>query len=109
MLAFANLSLTDPLVGKILFQIGYAVPIGHRKKGLGQKIVRIALDEIDHGFRRAKTPMFYVEASVLNSNVPSQRLAEKVFGASKQSGFDEQSGEALKLYRILLGKKPFEV
>ena len=53
--------------------------------------------------------MFYVEASVLNSNVPSQRLAEKVFGASKQSGFDEQSGEALKLYRILLGKKPFEV
>ena len=108
-LAFANLSLADPLDGKIVFQIGYAVPKAHRNKGLGRKIAKVAIDEIDCGFRRANTPMFYVEASVADSNIASQHVAQSVFGDSKQSGIDERTGETLKLYRVLLGKKPFEI
>lgn len=107
-LAFANLSLTDPLDGKLVFQIGYAVPSAHRNKGLGRRIAKVAIDEIDHGFRRAKTPMFYVEASVADSNLASQRVAQSVFGDSKQTGLDELTGDTLRLYRVLLGKKPFE-
>ncbi|NRA88750.1 MAG: GNAT family N-acetyltransferase [Rhizobiales bacterium] len=108
-IAFANLSLTDPLDGKVVFQIGYAVPPAHRGKGLARRIAKVAIDEIDHGFRRANSPMFYVEASVIDSNIASQRVAQNVFGDSKQSGADERTGETLKLYRVLLGKKPFEL
>jgi len=107
-IAFSNLSPADPLNGKFVFQIGYAVPLKHRNKGLGRQIAKIAIDEIDFGFRRAKTPMFYVEASVLDANLESQRVAQSVFGDSKQSGKDETTGETLKLYRVLLGRKPFE-
>lgn len=108
-LAFANLSLTDPLEGKIVFQIGYAVPPKHRNKGLGRQIAKVAIDEIDHGFRRRESPMFYVEASVVDSNLASHRVAQSVFGNSVQSGVDERTGDKLKLYRTLLGKKPSEV
>ena len=33
---------------------------------------------------------------------------QSVFGDSKQSGKDENTRETLKLYRALLGKRPFE-
>lgn len=107
-IAFANLSPADRLQGKFVFQIGYAVPPAHRNRGLARTIAKIAIDEIDIGFRRAKTPMFYVEASVTDSNIASQRVAQSVFGDCKQIGTDERTGETVKLYRVLLGKKPFE-
>ena len=107
--AFANLSPTDPLEGHMVFQIGYAVPPAYRGKGLARKIALAAIKEMDHGFRKNNTPTCYIEASVDDANIASQRVAESVFGKSVQSGKDERTGQPLKLYRKLIGKRPFEV
>lgn len=108
-MAFANLSRADPLDGKAVFQIGYAVPPTHRGKGLGRQIAKAAVDEFDNGMRRNNAPMCYIEASVVDTNAASHKVAKAVFGAHKQTGKDERTGEALKLYRKAIGKRPFEV
>ena len=107
-IALACLAPTDPLEGKMAFQIAYAVLPQHRKKGLGRKVSEAAIAEIEHGFRRNNIPAFYIEASVDDDNEASHRLAQSLFGESAQSGTDKPTGRPLKLYRKLVGKRPFE-
>ena len=106
--ALAAFAPTDPLNGRLAFQIAYAVHPNHRNKGLGRKISEAAIAEIDNGFRMNNLPMFYIEASVDDENEASHRLAQSLFGESVQSGIDKPSGRPLKLYRKLVGKRPFE-
>ena len=108
-IALACLAPTDPLDGKMAFQIAYAVLPQHRRKGLGRKVSEAAIAEIDYGFRRNNIPAFYIEASVDDENEASHRLAKSLFGESAQSGTDKPSGRPLKLYRKLVGKRAFEV
>ena len=106
--AIAVFGPTDPLNGVAALQVGWAVSPPHRGKGLAKKLVRCAIAELDNGFRKAGSPMFYVEASVLDENEASISVAKSVFGEPVEAGKDERTGKPLQLFRTLKGKRPFE-
>lgn len=108
-LAIAVAAQTDPLKGKVAFQVGWAVLPARRGEGLAKKIAQITIEEMDAGFRRANTPMFYIEASVDAENAPSLAVAKSVFGDPVETGTDKRTDKDVVLYRVLKGKRPFEV
>lgn len=92
MTAFVNFADCAPVERIRCFQIGYAVPQAYRRQGQAKDIVRMAISEMQHGFKLAGVAIFYIEAIVGADNRPSQRVAEQTISATPVRMIDEISG-----------------
>jgi len=108
-IALAALTPADPLNGKAVMALGYAVHEDHRGKGLAKKIAGAAVKEFDFGIRKHKIPLMYIEASVEVRNVASNVVSKSIFGEIVQTGIDHRNNEAINLYRKFVGIRPFEI
>lgn len=86
--------LVEPIDGTPCFTIGYAVVENERSKGVGTKIVKQGIDELQNGFKRNGISEIYIEAIISKANEDSNRLAKKVFSTPPESITDCYSGEA---------------
>ncbi|MER2097539.1 MAG: GNAT family N-acetyltransferase [Pseudomonas qingdaonensis] len=101
--AFVTYIPSEPFNGLPCFSIGYAVPEKFRNQGLGAEIVEKSIDELKNGYSRNGISKFYIEAVVAESNVPSQKLAEKVISpVVDRRGNDSFSGEPALTYMRLV-------
>jgi hypothetical protein len=87
----------DPVEGKPCFGVGYAVADEHKMQGVGTKLLKESIEEMQHGFRNS-FPEFYVEAIVGVDNMASNKLALKVISDTSQPGNDSYSGKAINQY-----------
>jgi ribosomal protein S18 acetylase RimI-like enzyme len=67
---------SQPYNGAACFDLSYAVPEKHRRKGFGSKLLKMVLTEMQSGFLRYM-PEFYVELKVEKENAASNALAKK--------------------------------
>lgn len=96
--ALAVIVMSDPLEGKPVFQIGYAVPQHLRKRGLAKDIANAAIAELQNGLARNGIKSFHVEAVVGQRNAASQKVAASVIGGEPREMIDEISGEPAYAY-----------
>lgn len=96
--AIALFVRTDPVQGIHCFNIGYAVVEAARRKGLGSKVLGLALDELKNGLGRAGIAELYVEAVVSTDNAPSNKLASKLISGQPDPGVDSFTGEPMLHY-----------
>ncbi len=78
--------------GKPCFQVGYAVDTAFRQQGIAKQTLRMAIEELTHGFRKS-IPSFFIEAVVSPSNLASLRIAENIVGGTRDEIVDRLSGE----------------
>lgn len=90
--------MSDPLEGKPVFQIGYAVPQHLRKRGLAKDIANAAIAELQNGLARNGIKSFHVEAVAGQRNAASQKVAASVIGGEPREMIDEISGEPAYAY-----------
>ncbi|MEB2778129.1 GNAT family N-acetyltransferase [Algoriphagus sp. D3-2-R+10] len=75
--SFVNFVQHTPIESTPCFQIGFAVPEKSRNRSLATETVRMALSEMEHGFKQTPLATFFVEAIVGVENTPSQRVAAR--------------------------------
>ena len=100
--ALSQFALTDPIVGVVNFNLGYAVSEKYRGLGLGVESVLKGLAELKNGFGRAGIKEFYIEAVVGLDNTPSIKVAEDIFGYNCNQITDHYSGELAWHYTKLI-------
>lgn len=83
--------LIEPMKGVPCFQIGYAVPNSHRRKGIAKNTVKAALNELTHGLSRTPMSEFYIEAIVGNNNDASNNIAASLISDQPTEIIDEFS------------------
>jgi hypothetical protein len=88
----------DPIDGVPCLSTGYATIEAARKRGLASATLTQAIDDMRAGLRKHGVHRFYVEAIVSQSNVPSQKVAERVLGPAANSATDHFSGEPIYQY-----------
>lgn len=91
--AVSLFALTDPVEGLPCFNVGYAVLVNMRDKGIGTEILRKSIEEIYKGFARNGHREFYIEAVVGVENHASNSMAKKLISESPSRGQDHFSGE----------------
>lgn len=91
-IAFVNFVRCEPIQRTPSVQIGYAVPKAYQNRGLAKNTIKMAISELQYGWRRAGIATFYVEAIVGAENKPSQRVAEQVISSKPVSISDEFKG-----------------
>lgn len=101
--AVALVVLTEPIEGVPCFQLGYAVIESMRRQKLASSTVAQAVDELRNGMRRQGVAQFYLEAVVSPSNVPSNKLAQRLLSDSPVSCNDVFSGEPALQYLRKVG------
>lgn len=88
--AFANFVRVNDLEGSMCFQLGYAVPQDMRGKGLATRLLRAAIMEMQQGF--ASLGSFTVEAVIGETNLASQKVAERGLTSERKAIKDKESG-----------------
>lgn len=101
--AIAQVALTEPINGIPCVQLGYAVIATMRGQRLASNTVAQALDEFQNGMREAGVTEFYVEAVVSQSNLASNKLAQRLLSASPVICTDDLSGEPALQYLKKVG------
>lgn len=96
--AFANFCSCEPIDGLPTFQAGCAVPERYRNQGRGKSVLRAAIEEMRHGFRRAGMKEFYIEGIVGRENVASHHMSLEVLSRSPVEVTDEVSGTPASQY-----------
>ena len=86
---FAQNGLVD---GHPCFNLGYAVPLAYRGKGLAKSILVASLAELEFGLTRAGIEMIHIEAVIHVDHRVSQRVAESVFFDPPTEILDSESG-----------------
>jgi hypothetical protein len=74
------------------FQLGVAVPVKYRNKGLARSTLAAAIAEMKNGFSRAGFPSFYVEGIVGMDNEPSKKASAAAISATPTAVTDSVSG-----------------
>lgn len=97
-IAFANFVWCDPIEGEPCFQIGYAVPLAFRGRGLARDAVTAAIAEMQIGLTRNGIATFHIEAIVGADNAASQRVAQQTISPTATTITDEVSGEPALQY-----------
>lgn len=77
--ALSVFGAVEPIDSIACFNIGYAVNLKYRGRGLGVEAVNKGIEELRNGLRRAKFKSFYIEAVIDVTNIPSLKVAEKLF------------------------------
>ena len=96
--AMAIIIPAEPLEGKPVLQIGYAVPQHLRRRGLGMEIAKAAMAEFKAGMKANNVGDYYFEAVMGRKNVASQKIAEALIGGERKEVVDEHSGEEAYSY-----------
>ena len=96
--AIALFAEAERMLGLPCFGAGVAVLESLRGKGIARSLVEKAIDELRHGFSRTPMKTFYLEAVVLTTNEPSNRLASRVFSSTRETGIDAFCGEPIYQY-----------
>lgn len=96
--AIAQFCQADPVGHVPCFSAGVAVDEDLRGKGLAGSVVSKGLEELRHGLNRNGVGDYFVEAVVSVSNIPSNRLATRVFSDSPKRDTDFFSGEPVFQY-----------
>lgn len=96
--AFANFVWCDPIEGEPCFQIGYAVPVAFRGRGLARDVVTAAIAEMQIGLTRNGVATFNIEAIVGANNPASQRVAQQTISPTATTITDEASDEPALQY-----------
>lgn len=91
-IAYVSFIQHTPIDRTPCFQVGYAVPEAYRNRGLATETVKMALAEMEKGYRKTQLANFCVEAIVGTENKPSQRVAERTISATPVAIKDEISG-----------------
>lgn len=90
--AFAVYAPADPMPDGPCFQIGYAVEKSLRNNGLATQIISKSIDEMVNGFKPS-FKKFYIEAIVGETNIASQKLAQKFICSTPNKIVDKESCE----------------
>jgi hypothetical protein len=90
--ALVIFALAPPIQGTLCFGIGYAVPEAYRNQGRAKDAISAAILELQNGFKRHGSTVFYVEAIVGADNKSSQRVAEQVISDAPVFVTDKISG-----------------
>lgn len=88
--AFANFIVTEPLDDSPCFALGYAVPEKFRKQGFATGLVQAAIAELKNGF--TGYPPFAVEAVIGETNLASQKVADRALTNQRKKITDQESG-----------------
>lgn len=75
-MANAVVVVSEQYKGAVCFDLSYAVPEKHKKKGYSSKLIQMVLAEMKAGYLRSM-PEFYVELKVEKANAASNALAKK--------------------------------
>nr|WP_315222875.1 GNAT family N-acetyltransferase [uncultured Duganella sp.] len=91
----------DPKDGKHCFQVGYAVSVPLRNKGIASEALQKSIDEMRRGFI-PHMGEFYVEAVIGEHNTASLKVASNIISPTPSKIVDEASGEpALQFFRLI--------
>lgn len=96
--AFVACILNGTVDGYPCVSLGYAVPEEFRNQGLGTKIVQDVVQDTIFQVGKTGARAVFVEAIVDVENVPSQRIAETVLQAERESITDGESGRPAYRY-----------
>jgi hypothetical protein len=96
--AIASFVQADPIDGTPCFNIGYAVAEAVRRRGLGVRVLELAIEEFANGMSRTPIRGIYLEAVVSVQNVPSNKIARQVMFSEPKEDVDCFSGEPVNQY-----------
>lgn len=85
--------------------VGYAVPESMQNQGLARQLLREVIEDQVLRAGEAGFPTIYVEAVADVNNVASQRVAEAVLNAERESIVDSASGKPAYRYTQRFGSK----
>ncbi len=77
--AIAIFGLEEPVNGVTAYTIAYAVKENHRRRGLAVEAVNKGIKEMKTFLGRTSASVFYMEAVIDKTNIPSLKVAAKLF------------------------------
>ncbi|MFM0416033.1 GNAT family N-acetyltransferase [Paraburkholderia aromaticivorans] len=80
----------DPYEGERCFGVGYAVAEAYRGQGIATDVLKRSISDFQQGM---KLPLFYLEAIVDATNLPSRRVCEKVLSSDGEPLIEVLSGK----------------
>lgn len=96
---FADVGAED---GVLCFQLGYAVLVLARGRGVASDTLAKAIDEHSRGLKGAGIARFLMEAVISVSNASSNAVARRIFPSAPEQISDAFSGEpALRYLRLI--------
>lgn len=98
----AIFGIEDPINGVECWSIGYAVSEKHRRRGLAIEAVNKGIDVLKNKFIRSKVKSFYISAVIDVKNIPSVRLAEKLFSKQGVPAIENYSGTPSLYFKKLI-------
>ena len=102
----AIFALASPYQGLPCIQIGYAVNIKARGRGLGSKTVQMSIDEFKNGMSRSGVKDFFLEAVVSITNDPSKVIADRMISNLPTACVDQFTNEPALQYLLRVGSTP---
>ena len=100
--AISIFGLEDPFKGTQRYSVGYAVRENCRGRGLSVEIVNKGIAELGIVLKRTRIDRFYVEALIDEKNIPSIKVAQRLFPQPPFSAIDEETGTPAKLFHKLI-------
>lgn len=79
--------------GYPVFHIGCAVSEDQRGKGLGQHVLKVALEDIHTNMVKRRIPEYWIESLVEVDNLASVAMTTKILGVEPKEVIDQASGE----------------
>lgn len=89
--ALAIFGLVDPIDGAECWAVGYAVSEKYRRRGLAIEAFNTGIQELKILLSRIMMKSFFVEAVIDAENIPSVKIAEKLFLCSGTKIVDGES------------------
>lgn len=101
----AIFGIDDPINDIECYDIGYAVNEKHRGHGLSIEAINKGLEDLKRILSQKPIRHFYLSTLVAITNIPSLKIAEKVFSCSGIPTIDTQSGTPSLFFHKLINVK----
>lgn len=100
--ALSIFALEDPIYGLTCYSVGYAVKENYRRRGFAIEAINKGIEDLKNRFRPSKLEHFYVDALIDEENIPSIRLAEKLFPGPAVRMPDQETGTPALHFKKLI-------
>lgn len=100
--ALATFGSEEPINNVECYSVNYAVVEKHRRRGLAIKIFNKGIEELKKRLGQNQVNRFYVDAVIDMANIPSIKLAEKLFSAPGKKMIENDSGRSALYFRKLI-------
>ncbi len=104
--AFVIVAPAEAYRGLRCFAVGCATPEAYQGQGRAKEVLRAAIAEMKHQLSKYGVKAFYLDACIGVENIPSQRLAEAVFGTKGKPCIDGHSREPALQYYLKVTSDP---